>query len=147
VHGLHARFAEQRIALDVENGPPTLTLSGDRARISAALSNLLTNALKYTPGGGKVRVSVERADGAVRLVVDDNGPGVPRELRERVFEKYFRVEQVREEHSRVHGAGIGLYLCRQVVEGHGGRVSCDTSPFGGARFVLALPSLVQSAAG
>ena len=87
-----------------------------------------------------VRVAVESGEGTVRLVVEDDGPGVPIDLRGRVFEKYFRVEHVRAEHYEAHGAGIGLYLCRQVAEGHGGRVLCDASPSGGARFVLALPA-------
>jgi NtrC-family two-component system sensor histidine kinase KinB len=137
---LRGRFTEQRIVLDVDDGSEELVFHGDRARLSAALSNLLTNALKYTPGGGNVRAFVERTNGSVRFVVDDDGPGVPTELRERVFQKYFRVEQVRAEHSDVHGAGIGLYLCRQVAEGHGGRVQCEASPWKGARFVLELPA-------
>ena len=77
----------------------------------------------------------------VSVTVDDDGPGVPRELRERVFEKYFRVEHARPDlASGAHGAGIGLYLCRQIVEGHGGKVRCEASPSGGARLVIAVPT-------
>jgi NtrC-family two-component system sensor histidine kinase KinB len=112
--------------------------------MSAALSNLLTNALKYSPSKGRVRVHVDRPrgdSGTLRIIVDDDGPGVPAELRERVFEKYFRVEHVRPDlGSGAHGAGLGLYLCRQIVEGHGGSACCEASPSGGARLVLSLPT-------
>jgi NtrC-family two-component system sensor histidine kinase KinB len=90
-----------------------------------------------------VRVRAERDGGVVRFVVDDEGPGVPADLRERVFEKYFRVEHERGERTphgeRARGAGIGLYLCRQVVEAHAGSVRCEAAPSGGARFVVEVP--------
>jgi NtrC-family two-component system sensor histidine kinase KinB len=137
---LRARFEDRKIALDVE-APPAVVLTCDRARLGAALSNLLTNALKYSPSGGHVQLKMERENGTVRLVVDDDGPGVPSDLRERVFEKYFRVEHERGERvEHARGAGIGLYLCRQVVEAHDGLVKCDASPSGGARFVVELPA-------
>ena len=142
---LQTQFADRGIALDVDDGAVTVLIAGDRARISAALSNLLTNALKYCPSGGKVGVRLslgDRASGSVTVTVDDDGPGVPRDLRERVFEKYFRVEHVRPDvSSGAHGAGIGLYLCRQVVEAHGGRVRCEASPSGGARLSIELPGI------
>lgn len=139
---LRVTFAESGIALEVDEGTDPVVVDGDRARMSAALSNLLTNAHKYSPRGGKVSVRLGRdgPGGRVTVVVDDDGPGVPRDLRERVFERYFRVEHVRPDAaSRAHGAGIGLYLCRQVVEGQGGRVRCEASPSGGARLVIELP--------
>jgi NtrC-family two-component system sensor histidine kinase KinB len=139
---LRVTFAESGIVLDVDDGTEPVLIEGDRARMSAALSNLLTNAHKYSPTGGKVAVRLGRdgPDGRVTVVVDDDGPGVPRDLRERVFERYFRVEHLRPDAaSGAHGAGIGLYLCRQVVEGHGGSVRCEASPSGGARLLIELP--------
>jgi NtrC-family two-component system sensor histidine kinase KinB len=139
---LRVTFAESGIALEVDVATDPLLIEGDRARMSAALSNLLTNAHKYSPTEGKVAVRLGRdgPDGRVSIVVDDDGPGVPLDLRERVFERYFRVEHVRSDAaSGAHGAGIGLYLCRQVVEGHGGRVRCAASPSGGARLSIELP--------
>ncbi|HEY8073715.1 MAG TPA: ATP-binding protein [Labilithrix sp.] len=140
---LRPRFEERKLTLDVA-ASGDLVVTGDRARLAAAFSNLLTNALKYSPSGGHVRVQAGRSNGAVRFVVDDDGPGVPNDLRERVFEKYFRVEHERGERAphgeRARGAGIGLYLCRQVVEAHSGLVKCEASPSGGARFVVELPS-------
>ncbi len=141
---LRTRFADRGIALAIDDGGAAVVIEGDRPRMSAALSNLLTNALKYCPSGGKVSVRIScgvAPHRSVMVTVDDDGPGVPRDLRERVFEKYFRVEHVRPElMSRAHGAGIGLYLCRQVVERHGGRVQCEASPSGGARLVIVLPT-------
>src|SRR5262249_31093109 len=119
----------------------TLGINGDRARLGAALSNVLINALKYSPHGADVRIAAKPSGSGVRILVDDRGPGVPSELRERVFEKYFRVEHTLPRATdRAHGAGIGLYLCRQIVEAHGGTARCEPSPDGGARFVIELPS-------
>jgi NtrC-family two-component system sensor histidine kinase KinB len=146
---LRITFADSSIALEVDEGSTAVIIEGDRARMSAALSNLLTNARKYCPSGGNVAVRLLRGDpdGHVNVIVDDDGPGVPPDLRERVFDRYFRVEHLRPDTAPgAHGAGIGLYLCRQVVEGHGGRVRCEASPSGGARLVVELPVVRPSLA-
>jgi len=141
VRSLVSRFEEHEVDLAIElDGASDLIVEGDRARVGTALSNLLTNALKYSPRGGTVRLAVEQIDDGARVVVDDQGPGVPPDMRQRVFEKYFRVEHVRahgSDHAR--GSGLGLYLCRQIVEAHGGETRCETAPLGGARFIAELP--------
>ena len=83
----------------------------------------------------------EQSRATARITVDDGGPGVPEGLRERIFEKYFRVEhELPSAGVRVQrGAGIGLYLCRQIVERHHGHARCEASPSGGARIHLELP--------
>jgi NtrC-family two-component system sensor histidine kinase KinB len=140
---LRYRFEERgiRIATEApaECSSDRFIVRGDRERLVAAMSNLLTNALKYSPPFGAVHVQVLSVEAGLHVVVDDEGPGVPEELRERVFEKYFRVEHVSPAREHVRGAGIGLYLCRRIVEAHDGSVRCDVSPRGGARFVLELP--------
>jgi len=146
---LRITFADSDIALEVDDGAASVIVEADRARMSAALSNLLTNARKYCPSGGNVAVRLLRGgpNGSVNVIVDDDGPGVPADLRERVFDRYFRVEHLRPGAvPGAHGAGIGLYLCRQVVESHGGRVRCEAAPSGGARMVIELPEARPSLA-
>jgi two-component system, NtrC family, sensor histidine kinase KinB len=111
------------------------------------LHNVLANALKYSPAGGVVQVAVSRqnagsGDGAVlHLAVTDAGPGVPVEFRERVFEKFFRVEHHRRVDTKDRkGTGIGLYLCKYIITAHGGTIWCDAGEHGvGTRLALTLP--------
>jgi NtrC-family two-component system sensor histidine kinase KinB len=148
---VRARFEEAGIALRtaVEGDEPAL-VRGDPARLGVVLRNLLDNALKYTPRGGEVAVEASSGrnagaggGGILQIAVTDSGPGIAEEFRERVFEKFFRVEHERPERAAgpAQGAGIGLYLCRQIVEAHGGTIRCEAPPGGrGARFVVRLPT-------
>jgi NtrC-family two-component system sensor histidine kinase KinB len=111
------------------------SIAADQARLSMVVSNLLSNALKYTPSGGKIAVHTLATPAQLTIEVDDSGPGVPVEYRERVFERFFRVEAV-----TAAGVGIGLYIARQVIEAHGGTIECAASPLGGARFTVTLPT-------
>ncbi|HUS31474.1 MAG TPA: sensor histidine kinase, partial [Kofleriaceae bacterium] len=77
--------------------------------------------------------------------VSDNGPGIPAELRERVFERFFRVEHAQKSAPPSAGVGIGLYIARQVIELHGGTIRCDTGPLGGARFTMTIGKLPPGA--
>jgi NtrC-family two-component system sensor histidine kinase KinB len=118
---------------------------GDAGRLSVVLSNVLTNAVKYTPSGGLIEIRAQRdqASGEARanIEVSDSGPGVDPEFRERVFEKFFRVQHHRPGGDQgVRGSGIGLYIAREIVRAHGGTISCLTKQEGsGARFVISLP--------
>jgi two-component system clock-associated histidine kinase SasA len=97
--------------------PPVLV---DRDKIDRVIMNLLDNALKYTPEGGQVTVSVVQQDeGFVRVSVTDDGPGIPPEERERIFERF---AQVANGQSRRRGFGLGLTYCRLAIEGHGGKI-------------------------
>lgn len=129
------------IALDAPIYPElSIALPGDRARLAMALSNLLSNAVKYTPSGGRIEIhtAIDRGRGTATIEVSDSGPGVPPAYRERVFERFFRIEHLRGGEIRSAGTGIGLYIARQVLEAHGGAIRCDASPLGGARFAMTL---------
>jgi NtrC-family two-component system sensor histidine kinase KinB len=137
---------EAGIHLSVEidaDAPPHLW--GDAGRLSVVLSNVLTNALKYTPPGGQIRIAAEPDDApgkpGVRIEVTDSGPGVELEFRERVFEKFFRVEHHRPGGDQgARGSGIGLYIAREIVRAHGGTIVCLAGvEAGGARFAISLP--------
>ena len=124
------RFAEAEIALEVVRGPSEAIVKGDPLRLAIVLSNLLTNAIKYTPAGGTVTVEMSRLPDDVQVTVTDTGPGIPVDLHDRVFEKFFRVEHVRPNVQAPNGAGVGLYICRQIVEAHGGEIQCEPVPTG-----------------
>ena len=124
------RFTEAELALEVVRGPSEAIVKGDPLRLAIVLSNLLTNAIKYTPAGGSVTVEMSRLPEDVQVAVTDTGPGIPEDLRDRVFEKFFRVEHVRPNEQAPNGAGVGLYICRQIVEAHGGEIHCEPVPAG-----------------
>ncbi len=137
-----AEDARVAVALDVSAGAPR-AVWGDAARLGVVLSNILGNAIKYAPGGSTIAVTADAAahPARLRVVITDAGPGVPPQFRERIFDKFFRVEHhVGDPSEGVRGSGIGLYVAREIVEAHGGTIQCaaaEGTP--GARFVLLLP--------
>jgi signal transduction histidine kinase len=156
------RCEDAGITLRCSVDPQTPGIRGDTVRLKVVLSNLLSNALKYTPSGGEIAIDVGTASWsgparssaprgvpadpptsrAVCLTVTDTGPGVPAEYRELIFDKFFRVEhyQPRKEEQGARGAGIGLYLSRRVIEAHGGAIHCKAPPSGrGTKMTILLP--------
>jgi signal transduction histidine kinase len=123
---------------------PTGTLRADPDRLAQALRNLLANAIQHTAEDiGTVRMLVEPASaGRIRFVVEDDGPGIPPEERERVFDRFHRTDPARDRASG--GAGLGLAIVRAIVEAHGGRVSASRSPEGGARMEIELDGFTAS---
>ncbi len=125
--------------------PPPGTLVVDPDRLAQALRNLLANAIAHTGGSprgsGLVRLEVEQTSGGghggVRFVVEDDGPGIPPDQRERVFDRFHRTDAARDRASG--GTGLGLAIVRAIAEAHGGRVSARAGEAGGARMELELP--------
>ena len=109
-------------------------VSGDASLLSQVLGNLIDNALRYTPPGGSVTVRCGYDDGAPYLAVEDTGPGIPEWARERVFERFFRLEG-----SSGEGAGLGLAIVKEVAERHGAQVKTDTPHGSGVRMVIVFP--------
>jgi signal transduction histidine kinase len=126
---------EQRVAVDAE---PVWVL-GDPELLGRLVTNLLQNGLRYASGDrGGVRVRVEQGQGQARLVVDDDGPGLPAHALERVFDRFYRVGGAR---SRADGGtGLGLAIVRHIAGLHAGRVWAENRPAGGARFTVVLPA-------
>jgi signal transduction histidine kinase len=109
----------------------------DRRRIIQLLDNLLENAVKYSPAGGEVRVSVRREGERARLIVSDEGIGIPPADLGRIFERFHRGTNV--DDRKFAGMGLGLFICRGIVEEHGGRIWAESRPGGGSKFHVDLP--------
>lgn len=126
------------VVLDLEDPVPPAMAEPDR--IQQVLANLLSNARKYSPDGASIRLTcrAERRRG-IAVCIEDGGVGIPPDVLERVFEKFYRVESVLHRHAR--GTGLGLAICRQIVEAHGGRIWAESGGLGqGARFCFTLPA-------
>jgi PAS domain S-box-containing protein len=128
----------QGLQLESRIQPIAEPVHGDPTRLQQALHKLLANAIKFTPAGGSVSVSLERAGARVRVVVQDTGAGISAELLPHVFDRFRRVDSAL---SRKHGGlGIGLAIAKEIVEMHGGRLRADSAGDGkGATFVVELP--------
>jgi signal transduction histidine kinase len=111
-------------------------IRGDRTRLRQVLSNLIENAVKYSPEGGEVRVSAAAANGAVRIAVRDAGPGIPRDQQGRIFEKFGRVDVPG---ASKPGTGLGLFIARSIAEAHGGSLDVSSGSEPGSTFTLTLP--------
>ncbi|MEU9987929.1 HAMP domain-containing sensor histidine kinase [Streptomyces sp. NPDC048045] len=125
-----------RWGLDLPEDP--VTVAGDAHRLQQVLANLLANARLHTPAGTKVTVTLESAQGAARLSVHDDGPGVPEDVRPDVFERFTRAEHRRRPDASGAGAGLGLSIVAAVVEAHGGSVGLESRP-GDTAFTVLLP--------
>jgi two-component system, OmpR family, sensor kinase len=112
-----------------------VTATFDRERVLQVASILLDNAVKYTPDGGSVTVSVGEGDGSVALAVSDTGIGISEEQLPLIFERFYRADPSRSE----GGAGLGLSIARQIAEAHGGQIGAESTPGTGSTFTLLLP--------
>jgi signal transduction histidine kinase len=133
---LHLAGLDPTRDIEVETQGPTETAC-DRGIVERVLENLVSNAIKHTPGGGRIRISVAAGHQRVRVAVRDDGPGVPREARDKIFEKFGTVA-VRQART-FHSAGLGLAFCKLAVEAHGGTIGVDNVEPRGSSFWLELP--------
>jgi two-component system sensor histidine kinase QseC len=135
IEAVQPRAAERRVrlALDAADDP---AVRGDRGKLLSLVINLLDNAVRYGPEGGRVRLALRRENGRATLSVSDEGPGIPAELRERVFESYYRIPG-----SAGTGSGLGLAIVREIAEAHGARVAVEDATGGtGTRVAVAFPA-------
>jgi signal transduction histidine kinase len=130
--GSHAEARGQRIECRVE--PELPEVPADRHRLAQVLSNLVGNAVKFTPEGGRLTLSAEATDGEVIVAVRDTGPGIPADDLPHIFDRFWHTSRVRR-----GGAGLGLAISKGIVEAHGGRIWATCPPEGGSVFSFALP--------
>jgi signal transduction histidine kinase len=133
---LYGEVAQERNITVTLELPLPLVVRADPVRLGQAANNLLDNALKYTPAGGRVTLAARAESGAAVFTVTDNGPGIPMAEREAVFRRLYRRDVSRSQ----RGLGLGLSLVKAIVAAHGGSVTVDDAPGGGARFTVRLPA-------
>jgi signal transduction histidine kinase len=122
----------QQLRVEVAPGLPRVSV--DRERMLQVLTNLVGNAIKFTPAGGCVTVRARQVDGKVRVSVKDNGPGIPAEDVPHLFERFWRASGVNE-----RGTGLGLSIVKRIVEAHGGTIWVETQVGTGSTFFFTLP--------
>ena len=137
VERLKLKAAEKGVQLQNEaNSLPSLIGDGDR--LAQVFTNLIDNALKHTPEGGKVRLKAEASSGWVSVHVDDTGPGIPPDELSRIFERFYQLDKARSG-SGPRGAGLGLAISREIVVAHGGSLEAQSVVGRGSRFTVRLP--------
>jgi signal transduction histidine kinase len=134
--------ARRAVELD-ERVPDDLPLVyADAERVHQVLFNLLDNAVRFTPSGGRVTITASGRNGAVDVAVADTGPGIAPEHLPRLFERFYRVDSARSRDEG--GTGIGLAIARSVVEAHGGRIWAESEPGKGSTFTFELPVATEA---
>jgi signal transduction histidine kinase len=130
--------AQKGVTLRLDASPNGLpAVSVDPIKLRRVLQNLVDNAIKYSPEGGPVVVRVEAGDGRVRLQVNDAGLGIPPSEQERIFDKFYRADPLLAR--GVGGTGLGLYICRELVQRMGGEIELESEPGKGSSFTVELP--------
>jgi signal transduction histidine kinase len=131
--GFWAMAREKAIDLTVRPPACPVAVRCDRARMELAVSNLLDNALKFTPAGGRVEIGADGRDDVVRLWVRDSGPGIEPEDLPRIFERFYRGQ------GDGQGSGLGLAIVQSIVQAHGGQIWVEGEPGAGSLFSIHLP--------
>jgi heavy metal sensor kinase len=134
--GLAATARRRGVELTTQAAPAFAL--GDAEQLGHVVRNLVDNAIGFSPPGGRVRVASWQRDGAAGVSVEDDGPGVPPGERERIFERFYRLDRARSRHTG--GSGLGLAIAAELAAAHAGRIEVESRPSGGSRFSLILPA-------
>ena len=122
-----------KLVMNLSNG---LTLLADKVKLSQAVSNLLDNAIKFTPSNGRIDLSVVRKSNDIELRVKDNGKGIPEDKTDRIFDRFYQVDTSR---SNQKGTGLGLQICKRIIEAHKGRIKVEKNKGEGVTFIVLIP--------
>ena len=138
VENTQPQFEKQRIDLSFDHPDQCPEVDLDPRRITQVINNLLQNALRFTPIGGTVQITMICQQNGITLIVKDSGEGIPPEILPHIFERFYRADQSRARDKG--GSGLGLTIARSLVEAHGGRLTAGNAPEGGAVFTMELPN-------
>ncbi len=130
---------EQKKLDVISNVPDPLPVLADPDQTRRVLTNVIHNAVKFTPSGGQVQFTVARDSQMATIAIADTGPGIPLQDRTRVFERFYQVDSSRSEQSAGGGSGLGLSIAKHIVEAQGGTIWAEASMSGGARIVFTIP--------
>jgi len=133
---MEALAVERGLSLRVDAHP--VEVDGDRLRLRQLATILLDNAMKYTPAGGSISVSARQAGKTVEISVADTGPGISAEAQEHIFDRFVRGDAAR--NRAAGGTGLGLAIARWITDAHGGRISVESKPGAGSKFIVRLPA-------
>ena len=137
---MDAKKHSHEISLDIRNELGTMT--GDKERIEQVIVNIVSNAMKYTPDGGRIEITAERKDDMITIIVEDNGIGIPKKDLPRLFERFYRVDKAR---SRERGGtGLGLAIAREIVSAHGGSIGIESELDRGTKVTINLPCKITA---
>jgi signal transduction histidine kinase len=136
VHMFRVEAESHGITLTRDIGPGLPEITADEGRIVQVLANLIRNAIKFTPDGGRIALRAEGKEGAVRFSVTDTGIGIDPALHQRIFDRYWHASAG----ARKRGTGLGLSIAKGIVEAHGGRLGVDSEPGAGSTFGFTLPT-------
>ncbi|TLM97523.1 HAMP domain-containing histidine kinase, partial [bacterium] len=128
----HLHHPAMAVSQDIEQ--PLKLIEGDPVRLAQVLQNLLNNAAKYAPGS-EVYVNIRNVENGVQINVIDNGPGIPSQYVPYIFDRFFRNP---EQAPNVHGSGLGLFICKQILQAHQGEISVNSVVGGGSTFTVFL---------
>lgn len=131
---LRSKSFHENLQIDLKIQHPGLQIHADPSRLAQVFDNLISNAVKYAPGS-RITISMDKVNSESRIIVRDYGPGISEEHIEKIFNRFYRINQ----HNAVRGSGLGLYICRMIVEGHQGSISAESTPGRGTTFTILLP--------
>jgi PAS domain S-box-containing protein len=138
VRGMRASISEKQLEVKLESDAPEHPIYGDHDKLEQVVTNLLDNALKFTPPGGRITITLRQNDHFLTTSVWDTGIGIPLEKQSRVFERFSRIRQ--DSLAKTGGTGLGLYITKNIIEMHGGRIWLVSEPGRGCEFTFVLPT-------
>jgi|GEM_PF-3371268 len=138
--GFELQLAEKEMTLVADLPADLPWVLGNALRLSQVVANLVSNAVKYTPKGGRITVGLSHEGKEIRLAVSDSGPGIPSEEQDQIFERFYRVPMM-ENSEWIEGTGLGLSIVKAIIEGYGGRVWVESEIGLGSTFICTLPTM------
>ncbi len=139
VASLYQHQAQQKnISVETDVAPDLPTIQADPGRMTQVLTNIMDNALRHTPAGGRILLAAKETDEFVELSVQDSGPGLTADDLARIFERFYRADPSRQRDDG--GSGLGLAIAKSIVQAHGGQLSAESEPGNGLKVIVALPA-------